>query len=917
MSAGGGGSLSTTTAGGGGSLSTTTAGGAVVGGAGGAVGAELKQMTFKCAAIAKLHEGAIKAIPELSANSTNPYAYDIAYKVYGLMYGGFHLQQILAGTTPPPIISKNDRRFLNTFLIDGFPEVNNNDFKASEYLLAAVTCGEEILSTCILIEKTKGSSKVLEIWSLTTNPFFLKTGAAAFLIYNIINLSINKGCAHIFLEVARDSFPFISFYERFLLYARYGFDTPNVPPTIVSVITNESQKATLDLSTCMFVSDIHKYDWYKEKTAVIQQEGGTYTPSSIEDFKTKYPLMYPTNDAVRMFLTPANIDTNKLGAKITSLSKPMLISPIPIYVPRYRSAFLSHSGYQIDRSGVTEVLKTAVLPSKVELIIFNTPGYSVSYQEIAANWRFNQAYLSHLPIELLKKYFPGFKFPINVPLEAKDMVDFVKKTSGSIEFDYEYRAKEASRYRRHSNAQIHCYSAGDTYPDLAMSSKLGTDASDWTSCMFGIHTLPKGDIGYVLNDIVPYPRHGSRKDKEKWASERGVLITTSNRHTIYLNLHHGLPLQKDTNLFFMPIGPGNTLHNLNLSDAIAQVLERITGRNDPKEPPLTPKESMIRIAMFACGNTESNGLDLILQQASKFRLGEHVPVESADKYSQMLKLLGESLITAVGAVVGGEDAAIAAAAVGRGAAAAAVGAVGGEAAAVGGGATAAVGGGATAAAVGGEAAELDKRIKFFDDIYDIRYTAEGYEEVNTGGGGATSGGGGATSAFAASGGGGATTTTTFAASGGGGATDSTLGNSTLGKGSKAAEVIKHLHDPPVERKAVGAAGAGAVKNATSTAAATERAEWAADEPPNNVNALSSSFERLKVTMSAEDAAALGVSKKSWSPNLAAKASSGGGGGAAATTAATTTTATTSNPRRSSRKTRARKNRKNRTKKRRY
>jgi hypothetical protein len=92
---------------------------------------------------------------------------------------------------------------LDTFLIDGFPEVNNNGFKANEYALAAVTWGEQILSTCILIEKTKGAIKVLEIWSLTTNPFFLKTGAAAFLIYNIINFSINKGYEHIFLEVAQ------------------------------------------------------------------------------------------------------------------------------------------------------------------------------------------------------------------------------------------------------------------------------------------------------------------------------------------------------------------------------------------------------------------------------------------------------------------------------------------------------------------------------------------------------------------------------------------------------------------------------------------------------------------------------------------------------------------------------------------
>lgn len=555
------------------------------------------------------------------------------YKVYRLMHTSFYIQGILSGAAAVPYLPDTDPSFINTFQgFLGFDGPNKQGYSIHKYSVAGVFYKDRILSSCWLLEKNRlGQPPLFEIWSLSTNPYFLRTGAAKFLIYKVIEYCGSHTTHKIYLEVARDSFPFISFYDRFLLYCKYGFSPLRMDGYSAKVMAITSTGYTgLNLAEFAFKSDITKE--YSEETAYtsINPEGPP-TTGSLALFTTKVPIMYPTTDTIIMSLTLSDIDKSRLDAKIAELQTPEKIKKIDISLPSVRYGFLSHSAYQLGESPA--VFKTAILPPNVELIIINTPGYNTHSQEVIANWRFNHAYLNNLPLGLLKQYFPGFKAnehgSIPTPhIDSSKGIEFVKATSGSIQFNYMYM--EYMGYK----AQIHCYGGGDIYPDLELYATLGPTSTDFVSSMYGLHELPITTTGTIVNDIVPRPT-GDAAAEAEWDIQRGILIKTTNAEINETNQRTGLPLEQ------FKIWPLKTtvFEDKKYSYDLSYVIEQSI-----------PKDGKTRrITIFSCGSLEGNpALNAEMVAVSAYRIGQTVSVPDLATYYRMLKTFGEALYEVTG-----------------------------------------------------------------------------------------------------------------------------------------------------------------------------------------------------------------------------------------------------------------------------
>jgi hypothetical protein len=322
----------------------------------------------------------------------------------------------------------------------------------------------------------------------------------------------------------------------------------------------------------------------------------------------------------------SDIDRPRLDAKIVKLQTPEKINKIDTSLPDERYGFLSHSAYQLGASAA--VFKTAKLPSNVELIIINTPGYNTQDDEVVANWEFNHAYLNNLPLGLLKQYFPGFKAnehgSIPTPhMDSSKGIEFVKATSGSIQFDYTDK-----KYK----AQIHCYVGGDVYPDLQLYATVGPGSTDFVGSMYGLHLLPKTMAGSAINTIVPRPTGAAAA--AAWDSERGILIKTSDVTTIATNLETGLPLR----LYKSWPPDSEVAENRNLSFNLSYVVGNVAGRAGTR-----------RITIFSCGSLGGNPeLNAEMVAVSNYRIGKTVPVPDLATYYRMLKTFGEALYEVTG-----------------------------------------------------------------------------------------------------------------------------------------------------------------------------------------------------------------------------------------------------------------------------
>ena len=152
---------------------------------------------------------------------------DLMYNIYTLMNVGFSLQTALDGGALAPLIPYRDDFLENDRAVTGFPE---NGTPTKIYYCAIYTPENIVLAACLFI----GKAAAYEIWSLASNPLYLRTGAAGLLIKNLCFRIWRTGLP-LYLSVASDSYPFITFYDRLLFYGDLGFNCADASTVFTNV----------------------------------------------------------------------------------------------------------------------------------------------------------------------------------------------------------------------------------------------------------------------------------------------------------------------------------------------------------------------------------------------------------------------------------------------------------------------------------------------------------------------------------------------------------------------------------------------------------------------------------------------------------------------------------------------------------
>jgi hypothetical protein len=543
----------------------------------------------------------------------------ITYDIYTLIRSGFYIQGFLETGRKEPLVDISGD-FYNIFRITGFDKVDypiqsvsvSFVFKSGTGEMIGGSINGTILSACIVINKQDPATKNIysEIWSLVSNPSYLRSGAVKYMLQQIMYTMFDGGGHSIYLEVARDSFPYISFYDRFMLYVKMGF-TPvpseDMKVGAIQVIGGVPQETTIPLNNFRFMSDI--YTAYGESTAVTETTSGV--SDSLDTFKASFPLFYPTSDRIIMMITGTDISKDKIEAKLSEpLKVPVKVNEV---LPTEHYGFLSHSSYQLGDYSFS--FKTSRVPENVEIIIMNTPGYPTGKPEVIRNWNINEQYLKYIPIQVLQQYFPGFKSDSSGFIPTPHMgcdkgINFLKATSGSIYFDTTDTTYECKM-------QNHCYKPGDYYPDLQIYFTTGSESTEPLLGYFGLYTIPPSTSGvYKSSSIAMDPTTGAPPDQTALLWPPGK--TTENKQYVF-----------------------------NLSDLIEMVVKE--GGHGLK-----------RITIFSCGSLDTNpALNDEMKAVSRYRLGQHISLKDIpiiqpdgtdlgihDKYEYILTSIIDSISVA-------------------------------------------------------------------------------------------------------------------------------------------------------------------------------------------------------------------------------------------------------------------------------
>jgi hypothetical protein len=273
---------------------------------------------------------------------------------------------------------------------------------------------------------------------------------------------------------------------------------------------------------------------------------------------------------------------------------------------------IAHSGYIVDRA--RNGIQTIRVPEHVEIVIFNTPGYTIHTEQLKENWEFNSKYLNDIPIDILKQYFPGLRSENNVipapnldpsivsPCDPQNK-KYIQAISGSILFKFPL-----------SKVHCHCYSSGDIIPELLFEAKQPSPRSaDIATLIAGVYDTNNSFFEPYSGDIV-YTQYRDSFDSTSESLRARILEIG------HLNSN---PLQPFYQV--QPVG-----EQKKLSDIITA---------NP-----APPGTRIRLVIVSCGDCiDSADVNKKMQQMSEHQFTRILSVKNSQEYRRYLTALGHSL----------------------------------------------------------------------------------------------------------------------------------------------------------------------------------------------------------------------------------------------------------------------------------
>ena len=571
------------------------------------------------------------AIPDISSALS---ADDVTFvsACYYLIRAIFSFTTLMSGAgveTPVLTTFEEYRDYFTSLYSEGFPDGTDTLMNKTIGLYYVYSRERQVLSCCVGIYKTYTiGDPVLEIWGVASNPYYQRSGATKFLLANIINTSYQSIFPFVVnykirLEVARDSFPYITFYDRLLMYYKHGFEV--VPAATAPILTDSG------------VSDLNLSDIKISYKFGVDGPIGTYNDQEfpISNFKTYIPLLYSPSDPVYMEHKAHVISavTSKTTIELLKRSEPKMLSDT---LPTKFLYTLYHSNYLVDPE--TNLIRSRKLPPNVELVIMNTPGYYTYHDIVAYNWSFAQTVLSHMTIEKLNLIFRGMKSSLTgeipSPLIGNNSIPYIQSIENNLLFKFTY-------HPTHPVLHFHCYKPGDYYPELVLSvDEPKPTGTDFAALMYGVYDIPNGETN-PMDERVRDAYYTSLSNKATF--DRNNWLPDHTRH-----------LRKDK---FRET-------HINLSDLIARIVEDYTDGED--ETMGHSSEKRIRVYVFSCGNVYPPGHNTAFQAATLSYSGRMVDIESLEEYADALTQIGQTLdisfghnipVAAAGAAAGGAGAA--------------------------------------------------------------------------------------------------------------------------------------------------------------------------------------------------------------------------------------------------------------------
>jgi hypothetical protein len=403
--------------------------------------------------------------------------------------------------------------------------------------LLAVSDGGIYLASCIVFEikstrvvtATPQDPNIFEIWSVLSNPNYTRSGAVAFMLLNIYSLipEAQRAVSKLKLVAWQQNFPFISFYDRVLLYAKYGFHNVNTPYGMTFELCWDreheinGQQRRLDYVASLSSQDITFISKFNETNdsdslyiiltrdlegRVIEQnlheipidfrtnrlERNDYEGE--EDFKRIFKMMYYSRNDFWMTTDLLNTYNYEKIHNELQQKQNIPLRQINSQSPDHQYAFLHHSGLLLtpDRH-----IATFVVPADTEIVVINTPGYSTYNPIIASSWNAMIRHFSQFSIDQLQQLFSNFKANPNVlhnGINVRSLLDYLINTASGLVFQINMPPQNPTY------VQIHCYKPGDHCPNYIAGSysfrnlpssrqDINGCNYDWMTLMFGMYRI--------------------------------------------------------------------------------------------------------------------------------------------------------------------------------------------------------------------------------------------------------------------------------------------------------------------------------------------------------------------------------------------------------------------------------------------
>jgi hypothetical protein len=624
-------------------------------------------------------------------NSDNPSA-DMLYHCYRIMHAAFYtIDFVLEGRELPNPKGREDFMSEWTNVIgDLFPGA-----PVKRYVCATVL-GSEVISCCLLLEKP---GNTFEVWNVASNPEYIRTGGVKFMFYNIyyrIMENTKSYKVNLRLESARNSYPYINFYERFKVYARVGFTPYSGRMRISDGDGNIQQIEFASPLSLMFTGPVYT----NCSSAVVVSPGNPLT--RLTEYSEKYPIAYPDETRFLMTTFPdEEMNIGMISQEIQVLkSSGYSISPIDRTLPNTQFGWISHTGYIYEtRDNTPSEIPMFKVPEGFELLIFNSPGSFTYTPQVRENWNFNIDFLSGQSIGYLKLIFPGYKavngrIPIPNTAVPKSYGQYVTSTGDTPAFYVDNNTDGGNSEDSKVVYQIHSYGPGDFCPEMLLSCDFSTekegvdfaarfsgkyllsgDSARWTDIRPPISAL-RGDTHdsivekqkektlYVqrLSDLLKTAPEGKTRlcmfgcgslvdDRVDYA-QRNAMDIDKAPIPAPAPVPAPVPVPEEVS----PPAPG--LARTSSSSSSTMQVEAAS--------PVTPETVSAQIVARAWQEEEDSSkpdappgryspLDILIQSVSRSKMTRHIPVHPAN-YKTFLQRFGESIKNALQPIPAGAPA---------------------------------------------------------------------------------------------------------------------------------------------------------------------------------------------------------------------------------------------------------------------